>query len=247
VATFVLVHGAWGGGWEWRWVRAGLRSLGHQVFTPTLTGLGERAHLISPDVGLTTHIEDVTAVLECEELTDVVLCGQSFGGMVVTGVVDREPERIAHLVYLDALVPTNGQAVVDLIPSDLIGPLRDRARTEGDGYRIRFPFGDEPEPGMSVELFHWYRAKMTDHPLRAFEEPIRLTGRGDAIPRTYIRCLQGAEVVAPSAELARRRGWGYVEIDGPHDVQVVNPDAVVGVLRAIAEGAQPAQSLTSSS
>src|SRR5439155_7333443 len=115
--TFVLVLGAWGGGWEWRWVRAGLRSAGHEVFTPTLTGLGERAHLISPGVGLSTHIEDVTAVIESEELTDVVLCGQSSGGMVVTGVADRDPERIAHVAYLDALVPSDGQSMVDLIPS----------------------------------------------------------------------------------------------------------------------------------
>ena len=98
------------------------------------------------------------------------------------------------------------------------------------------PFGEEPEPGMSDELFRWYIAKMTDHPLRAFEEPIRLTGRGDSIPRTYIRCLQGHEAVAPFAELARRKGWGYVEIDGPHDAHVVVPDAVVAALRAIAEG-----------
>jgi len=231
VATFVLVHGAWGGGWEWRWVRAGLRSAGHEVFTPTLTGLGERAHLISPGVGLSTHIEDVTAVIESEELTDVVLCGQSSGGMVVTGVADRDPERIAHVAYLDALVPSDGQSMVDLIPSDLIGPALDRARTEGDGYRVPCPFDDEP--GMPVELFRWYRPKMTDHPVGAFEEPIRLTGRGDAIPRTYIRCRQGSEVVIPSAELARRRGWRYVEIEGPHDVQVVNPEAVVAVLLSI--------------
>jgi pimeloyl-ACP methyl ester carboxylesterase len=231
VVTFVLVHGAWGGGWEWRWVRAGLRSAGHEVFTPTLTGLGERAHLISPDVGLSTHIEDVATVLRYEELTDVVLCGQSSGGMVVTGVADREPERMAHVVYLDALVPSDGQSMVDLIPPDLIGPALDQARTEGDGYRVPCPFDDEP--GMPAELFRWYRSKMTDHPLRAFEEPVRLTGRGDAIPRTYIRCRQGAEVVILSAELARRRGWGYVEIDGPHDVQVVKPEAVVAVLLSI--------------
>ena len=239
MATFVLVHGAWGGGWEWRWVRAGLRSAGHEVFTPTLTGLGERAHLISPDVGLGTHIEDVAAVLRSEELHDVVLCGQSSGGMVVTGVADREPERIGHLVYLDALVPSDGQSAVDLIPSELMDPVRERTRAEGDGYRMPFPFGDQPEPGMSDELLRWYAGKMTDHPLQAFEEPIRLTGRGDAILRTYIRCRQGAEVVAPSAEVARRKGWGYVEIDGPHDVQVVNPAAVVAVLRAIGEGASP--------
>jgi pimeloyl-ACP methyl ester carboxylesterase len=239
MATFVLVHGAWGGGWEWRRVEAGLRAAGHDVFTPTLTGVGERAHLISPAVGVSTHIEDVVAVLRIEDLHDVVLCGQSNGGTVVTGVADREPDRIAQLVYLDALVPMDGQSVADLVPSGLMGVVREGARTKGDGYRMPCPFDDEAEPGMSEELFRWYIGKMTDHPLRAFEEPIHLTGRGDSIPRTYIRCRQGHEAVAASAELARRLGWRYVEIDGPHDVQVVSPATVVAVLRSIAEGSGP--------
>src|SRR5439155_14731329 len=127
--------GAWGGGWEWRWVAAGLRAAGHDVFTPTLTGVGERAHLISADVGLSTHIQDVVAVLRMEDLHDVVLCGQSYGGMVVTGAAGREPDRIAHLVYLDALVPLDGQSVADVTPSELMDVVRDGARTKGDGYR----------------------------------------------------------------------------------------------------------------
>jgi len=238
MATFVLVHGAWGGGWEWRWVCARLRAAGHDVFTPTLTGLGERAHLISPEVGLSTHIQDVAAVLRYEDLHDVLLCGQSYGGMVVTGVADRESGRIARLVYLDALVPVDGESMADLIPPELMETVRSAARTKGDGFRMPCPF-DQPEPGMSDELFAWYSAKMTDHPLRAFEEPIWLTGRGDSIPRTYVRCLQGEEAVESSAERARQQGWPYVEIDGPHDPQVVVPDAVVTVLRAIAEAGGP--------
>ena len=105
MATFVLVHGGWAGGWQWREVASLLRAAGHDVFTPTLTGLGERVHLASPDVGLDTHIQDILMVLEYEELRDVILVGYSYSGMVITGVAERAPERLAHLVYLDAYVP----------------------------------------------------------------------------------------------------------------------------------------------
>ncbi len=117
MATFVIVHGAWGGGWEWTPVAGLLRQRGHDVFTPTLTGLGERTHL-GRDIGLADHIADVMAVLEFEALRDVVLCGHSYGGMVVTGVADRVADCIRQLVYLDALVPTHGQAVLDLVPDE---------------------------------------------------------------------------------------------------------------------------------
>ena len=106
MATFVLVHGASTGGWYWAPVRARLRAAGHEVFTPTLTGLGERAHLLRQDVGLDTHVADVLNVLAYGDLVGVVLAGHSYGGMVVTGVADRAPERVAHLVYVDAFVPT---------------------------------------------------------------------------------------------------------------------------------------------
>lgn len=108
MTSFVLVHGAWCGGWIWKHVASALRARGHDVLTPTLTGLGERAHLASPEVGLGTHVEDVVRVLEYDDLTDVVLVGHSYGGMVVTGVGDRVPERLAQLVYLDAFVPREG-------------------------------------------------------------------------------------------------------------------------------------------
>src|SRR3954453_21148411 len=104
MATFVLVHGAWHGGWCWRRVAPLLRVAGHAVYTPTLTGLGERAHLLTREVGLETHIRDTVNVLECEELNDVILVGHSYGGIVITGTAERAPERVGHLVYLDAMV-----------------------------------------------------------------------------------------------------------------------------------------------
>src|SRR3954452_4236427 len=110
-ATFVLVHGAWHGGWCWKRLTPLLRAAGHEVVVPTLTGLGERSHLLTPEVGLDTHIRDITAVLKYEDLHNVVLIGHSYGGMVIAGVAEEVPERIAQLVYLDAFLPDNGKAL----------------------------------------------------------------------------------------------------------------------------------------
>ncbi len=116
MATFVLVHGAWHGGWCWKYVTPLLRAAGHDVFTPTLTGVGERAHLARPDTGLETHIQDIAGVLTYEDLQRVLLVGHSLGGPVITAVADRIAERIAHLIYLDATIPRDGQADVDCYP-----------------------------------------------------------------------------------------------------------------------------------
>ena len=127
MATFVLVHGAIVGGWCWRWVAHGLREAGHEVHTPTMTGLGERIHLATPEVDLDTHIEDIANVLRFEDLTEVVLVGWSYGGMVVAGVADRLPERIAHVVYLDSDVPSDGDtsapASVHAVRRELAAPM----------------------------------------------------------------------------------------------------------------------------
>jgi pimeloyl-ACP methyl ester carboxylesterase len=124
MATFLICHGAWSGGWAWKKVRPLLRAAGHEAFTPTYTGLGDRAHQASPMVDLETHIQDVLAVIEYEELKDFVLVGHSYGGMVVTGVADRVPERVKHLVYLDAFVPADGQSLLDLRDLAWITPRR---------------------------------------------------------------------------------------------------------------------------
>src|SRR3954447_13215918 len=114
--TFVIVHGGWAGGWYFQPVARLLRGAGHEVFTPTLTGIGERSHLMSRDIDLNTHIQDVVNVLEFEDLRDVILVGYSYGGMIVTAVADRVPERISQVIFLDAFLPKNGEALVDLVP-----------------------------------------------------------------------------------------------------------------------------------
>jgi len=118
LTTFVLADGAWHGGWCWRRVASLLRAAGHGVYTPTLTGLGERAHLVGRHVDLDTHIADVRGVLQCEELSNVVLCGHSYGGMVISGVAESAPNALRSLVYLDAFVPADGQCLLDFIPAE---------------------------------------------------------------------------------------------------------------------------------
>ena len=149
MSIFVIVHGGFGGGWEWTPVAQLLRERGHSVFTPTLTGMGERSHL-GPRVGLSTHIEDIVAVLEFEDLHNVVLCGASYGGMPITGAADRASERIALLVYIDALVPMDGQSGLDLLPERFGALVRAAADRHGHGW-IAIPDGALPPQGLRVD------------------------------------------------------------------------------------------------
>src|SRR6516162_8446487 len=135
LATVVLAHGAWSSAWAWKKVRPLMAASGHQFFTPTYTGLGERAHLANPSNDLETHIQDVLAVIETEELRDIVLIGHSYGGMVATGVADRARDRVVQLIYLDAFVPDDGQALIDFLPQQRRQRLLDSVNA-GDGWRV---------------------------------------------------------------------------------------------------------------
>jgi pimeloyl-ACP methyl ester carboxylesterase len=200
MATIVLVHGGWFGGWCWQKVIPFLETAGQEVFAPTLTGLAERASELSPDVGLDTHIQDVVGLLEEKNLHDVILVGHSYGGMVITGVVDRVPERIAHLVYLDTFVPRDGDSMTNI--SRIINwILRRQTR---DGWRVDplGTYGVTAEPDRS-----WVLSKLTPQSLKTFEQPLHL--KNPAIvstkPRTHIDCTGGGFL----RSLARRmcRGW----------------------------------------
>lgn len=178
MANFVLVHGAWSGGFVWRPNAQALRRAGHEVFTPTLTGVGERAHLLRAGIDLDTHIADVLGVIKYEQLSDIVLCGHSYGGMVVTGVADAVPDKIASLVYLDAFVPENGQAMSDLVPAGRNPP-------QSDGIAVQplpaSAFGASPEKAAQRE------ALMSPHPAATLTQKIKLTGGLARIrKRTYI-------------------------------------------------------------
>src|SRR3954453_12966284 len=142
MATFVVAHGAWSAGWAWKKMRPLMRAAGHDFWTPTYTGLGERAHLANPDISLETHIQDIMAVLEAEDLKDVYLIGHSYGGMVATGVAERARARMKHLIYLDAFAPKDGQSVFGLQQPEALARMQNGAATSGDGWLI--PTGPMP-------------------------------------------------------------------------------------------------------
>jgi pimeloyl-ACP methyl ester carboxylesterase len=233
MATFLVAHGAWSAGWAWKKMRPRLRERGHELIAPTYTGLGERAHLAGPEVGLATHVRDVLAVLEVEELRDVVLVGHSYGGMVATAVADRAPGRLAHLVYLDAFVPQDGQSLFDLQPAKARDRMRESARTDGGGWRVP---PNPPPPDTSEADLAWILPRRVMHPLKAFEEPVRLTGAGAHLPRTYVYCtrLAPGDVFGPFARRVRTEpGWHYVELDASHSPNVTAPAALARLLETI--------------
>jgi pimeloyl-ACP methyl ester carboxylesterase len=241
VATFVIVHGGWGGGWEWTAVAKALRNANHEVFTPTLTGMGERAHL-SVNVGITTHVQDIVAVLQLEDLHDVVLCGHSYGGMPITGATDQVAERIGFVVYIDALVPLNGQSVLDLLPESLGDALLAAASEHGDGWRVPIlPELLPPEGSIPEEERTRYVARLRDQPLATFTEPLHLTGALKHPPRAFLRCTgggsgdnHGEDPIAPFAARARAEGWLYRELAAAHDAHLIDPAGTAAVLHEMA-------------
>ncbi len=232
MTTFVLVHGAWGGAHTWRNVRPLLTVGGHQVFTPALTGIGERAHLASPQVGLTTHVEDVTQQIVYEDLTEIVLLGFSYGGMVVTGALEYVADRVSELVYLDAFVPDDRQAVVDItgpaerglgLGSDWLIPPTDRT------------FDDPAEAEFALP-------RRTPQPVRTFTEPVRLTRSLESFGfgLTYIKATQderspaGADAFWDAADRYRNRsGWRYEEVDSNHMVPQNRPAELAEILLSL--------------
>ena len=221
-ATFVLVHGAWHGGWCWRRVTPLLRSEGHDALAPTLTGLGERSHLLGPAVDLNTHIADVSAVLEYEDLTDVVLVGHSYGGMVIAGVAAKSAPRITHLVYLDAFLPDNGKALKDYAP---LPPSRD------DGWRVP-PVGPPSAFGVTDERdVAWMASRLGDHPQNAFTQPVQLADEPTvSVRKAFIHCTKAPWFVE-AAERARQRGFQYRELFAAgHDAMITQPRELARIL-----------------
>ena len=233
MTTFVVAHGAWSSAWAWKKMRPLLRAAGHEIWTPSYTGLGERAHLANPAIDLDTHIKDVVGVLEMEDLNDVVLVGHSYGGMVATGVADRARARIAQLVYLDAFVPRDGQSVLDLQPPEARNRMRDLVQTKGDGWRI--PPNPMPPDTPEADVA-WASSRRFPQPVKTFEQPLHLTSQAAPPPRTYIYCKRNApgDVFRQFAERARREGWHLFEMDSSHNPHITQPDALLAILTEIA-------------
>ena len=247
--TFVLVHGAWHGGWAWERMVPYLTNAGYKIFTPTLTGLGEKANLATPDVGLNTHIQDILALFEKENLRDVVLVGHSYSGLVISGVGEKAPERISHLVYLDCYVPKDGQSLADFVGPQGMSILREVAKTVGKGWLIP-PFPVERFGIVSEADIAWVKPKLVPQPIKTFEEPVRLTNPASAsLPHTYIYLTKPAMATTEEfkeglrgtvfegfAKMAQSsKDWGYYELETGHDAMVLEPKNLAELLMKIAD------------
>jgi pimeloyl-ACP methyl ester carboxylesterase len=236
MATFVIVHGAWSGAHAWRWIRPLLRDDGHDVFTPSLTGLGERAHLASPEVDLETHVRDVVGTLEFEDLREVILVGHSYGGPVITGAADRVPRRVAQLVYLDAEVPREGEAEMDLLPPDERSAYEESATLHGEGWRIPPPIPDPLPPGLDPDV-QWAMSRMVPQPLRTFTQPLHLTAATPLFRRTYVLHTEGKEGQELPDYVQRIRAdmdWEFVELAAGHAAHVTAPRQLASLLIGLA-------------
>jgi pimeloyl-ACP methyl ester carboxylesterase len=228
MADYVLIHGAWHGSWSWTRVRRLLAAEGHRVFTPTLTGIGERSHLLSRDVGLDTHIADVANLMIWEDLGEIVLVGHSYGGAVARHVADRMPERIRSLVYLDAFVPDNGKAVCDYLP-DNGKTYRELAMAHGDGWKV------PPPPvsfiGVNAADAGWVERQLTMHPLSTLEAPAQISGACDHIPAIgYIGAGGHDGPFGRFYAQAGERGWWQAHLACSHEVPLDMPNELTALL-----------------
>jgi pimeloyl-ACP methyl ester carboxylesterase len=242
MATFILVHGGWDGGWFWRPAARLLQADGHEVFTATLIGSGERAHLASPDVTLDTHITDIVNVLEYEDLSDVVLVGRSYAGLVITGLAQRDPERLRRLVYLDALLPMEGRQSWACLIRHRQPAIAARAESEIRASGARYVLPPPSSPRLfgitNADDLDWVQHRLTPQPAGTWFQSVG----ADPPPTermhcTYIDCpLPGESATSPSGAHARQEGWGYHVLSGGHDVMVTMPAELSALLGAI-EGA----------
>jgi pimeloyl-ACP methyl ester carboxylesterase len=228
--TFVLIHGAWQGGWVWERVADRLRAAGYRVHTPSLTGLGDRAHLAGPEVDLGTHIADVVSVIDHHELDNVVLCGHSYAGMVVAGAADKRADKIKSLVFLDAFVPTAGKSLLDLQPPEMAAKMHAEVKDQGQGWRIKpLPASyfrvANPEDAARIDR------QSVDQPFGAMSQKAELTGVWEKIP--HLAYIKAGGHKGPFSQFQDRLRndprWQVFEIPCGHNVMLDMPDALTGV------------------
>lgn len=224
MSTYVLVHGAWHGSWCWSRVRAELSHAGNEVFTPSLSGLGERSHLLSPTINLETHIADVVNLVRWEDLTEVILVGHSYGGAVITGAADRITDRISSLVYLDAFLLDDGESIHDTFSDEARSSDLRRVDRDGEGWRL------SPIPAKVFNVNErdraWVDRMCTPQPITTFTQPLKLSGRVTEISDvSYILASDWSNPTFPTyMDRAVRSGWNTSTFDCGHDIMIDEPD-----------------------
>ncbi|MGW6034905.1 alpha/beta fold hydrolase [Gordonia terrae] len=236
MSTFVLVHGAWHGGWAWDRVAPILRQAGHQVYTPTLSGISDRAHLLSRDVGLYTHIRDVASLIEAHDTREVILVGHSYAGQVITGVADRLPDRVSRRVYLDAFVGSDGDAAIDLLPEQVAHHYVTSVSDAGFGWLI--PTRPLERLGITEDDdIAWLSPRLTPHPWLTYTQPLQLTGAVAGVSAEFIECVDWMRVFQTQAKKAADRGWPCHEIATGHEAMVTAAPELADLLAMIAADA----------
>lgn len=242
MATYVLIGGAWIGGWAWQRVAQRLRRRGHAVYPATLTGLGERAHLGRPEVDLQTFIADIVNLILYEDLTEVTLVGHSYSGIVVSGVADRLGERVTRLVFCDSAPFVDGEAYADILPVDAQSGLRQTVARNGDGWRLPFPSIEDLGAGASLRGLNdadleLLQAKATPHPFASYTQPLHLVGGAATPERAVIACDDMRKLVGfgiPRIVEMTKAPWRYVDIDTGHWPMLSAPDQLATVLHELA-------------
>ncbi len=232
VNTYVLVHGAWHGGWCWTRVADQLRAAGHRVFTPTCTGLGEREHLLASSITLDTFITDVGNVLRFEDLQEVTLVGHSFGGLAISGVADRMPERVRRLIYLDSLLVQPGQRPLDILPPQVAQERTELAAQSSGGLSLPAP----PPAAFGVtdpEAAAWLQERLRPHPFGTYTSALEVRAPlGNGLPCTYVACTDPAYAALQGVWdwVRSQSGWRWLELATGHDAMVTAPDALTALL-----------------
>ena len=237
--TYVLVHGAWHGGWCWGKVAERLRAAGNRVFTPTMTGLGDRAHLIAPDVGLATFVEDVISTIEMEDLSDVILVGHSFGSPVIGGVADARANRIRRLVFLDSFLVQSGQSPFDQLPPEMVEARKASAiKAPGlCGETLAMPAPAPSAFGVTdARDAAWVASRLRPHPIKSYEDKLELKRPlGAGLPKTYIACTKPdyRAISATRQWVQAQPDWAYFELTTGHDAMITAPEALTEMLTRV--------------
>jgi pimeloyl-ACP methyl ester carboxylesterase len=230
----VLVHGGRQGSWSWHRLAPRLRQAGHDVYAPTLTGLADRGHLLAPTIDLDVHVEDIRALLWYQDLRDAVVVGHSYGGMVITALCETDAlDRIADLVYLDALIPEAGDNAYDLMAPEITATLRRSVAADGDGWRVPARTGNGVFGLTDPQDVAWAAERLSDQPAATYSQPLRSNAAAATLPRHFIRFTGPA--VIPDHVVDRARldpAWRYSEIAAPHAGALSHPDDVTTALLA---------------